>query len=103
MAGDAAGMITPLCGNGMAMAIHSAKILSEHLLHYHKNENYSRSQLESDYTKAWTKQFAGRLRAGRIIQRLFGDTWTSDLAVNMARYTQPVANFLMSKTHGMPF
>ena len=28
MCGDAAGMITPLCGNGMAMAIHSAKILS---------------------------------------------------------------------------
>src|SRR5690606_28139952 len=27
--GDAAGMISPLCGNGMAMAIHSAKILSE--------------------------------------------------------------------------
>ncbi|CAN5192761.1 NAD(P)/FAD-dependent oxidoreductase [soil metagenome] len=103
MAGDAAGMITPLCGNGMAMAIHSAKILSEHLLHYHNNENYSRLQLENDYAKAWTKKFAGRLRAGRIIQRLFGNTWTSDLAVNMARYTPPVANFLMRKTHGVPF
>jgi flavin-dependent dehydrogenase len=29
MCGDAAGMIHPLCGNGMAMAIHSAKIASE--------------------------------------------------------------------------
>ena len=29
MSGDAAGLITPLCGNGMAMAIRSAKILSE--------------------------------------------------------------------------
>ena len=25
MAGDAAGMITPVCGNGMAIAIHSGK------------------------------------------------------------------------------
>ena len=29
MIGDAAGLITPLCGNGMAMAIHSAKIVAD--------------------------------------------------------------------------
>ena len=29
MVGDSVGMIHPLCGNGMAMAIHSAKLLSE--------------------------------------------------------------------------
>ena len=28
MCGDTAGLITPLCGNGMAMAIHSGKIIS---------------------------------------------------------------------------
>jgi hypothetical protein len=27
MIGDTAGLIHPLCGNGMAMAIHSAKIV----------------------------------------------------------------------------
>jgi flavin-dependent dehydrogenase len=27
MIGDTAGLIHPLCGNGMAMAIHSAKLL----------------------------------------------------------------------------
>ena len=34
MCGDAAGMIHPLCGNGMAMAIHSAKIASELVIDY---------------------------------------------------------------------
>jgi flavin-dependent dehydrogenase len=29
MIGDTAGLIHPLCGNGMAMAIHSAKIVSK--------------------------------------------------------------------------
>ncbi|CAN5473233.1 NAD(P)/FAD-dependent oxidoreductase [soil metagenome] len=103
MAGDAAGMITPLCGNGMALAIHSAKILSEHIIHYTKNKNYTRAQLEADYTSVWTQLFARRLWAGRHIQRLFGNVWTSDLAVNLARYTPPVASFLMKKTHGKPF
>ena len=32
LCGDSAGLITPLCGNGMAMAIHGAKILSDILI-----------------------------------------------------------------------
>ncbi|MEJ0054273.1 MAG: NAD(P)/FAD-dependent oxidoreductase [Bacteroidota bacterium] len=103
MAGDAAGMITPLCGNGMAMAIHSAKILSEHILRFCHDKNYSRAQMEYDYTSAWNRLFKRRLQAGRLIQQLFGDVWTSNVAVNMARYTPVVANYLMRKTHGVPF
>ena len=103
MAGDAAGMITPLCGNGMAIAIHSAKILSEHVLRFCRDSHYSRQQLEKDYSKTWNQHFARRLWAGRQIQRLFGDVWTSNAAVNLARYARPVANFLIKKTHGAPF
>ncbi len=103
MAGDAAGMITPLCGNGMAMAIHSAKILSEHVMRFCQNANYNRELLEKDYSSAWTRQFAKRLWAGRQIQRLFGDVRASNLAVNLANHLKPVANFLVRKTHGKPF
>ena len=103
MTGDAAGMITPLCGNGMAMAIHSAKILSEHILRFCHEKQYSRGMLEADYATSWNKTFAARLDAGRKIQRLFGDEWASNLAVGLARYGKPVANFLVSKTHGKPF
>jgi flavin-dependent dehydrogenase len=102
MTGDAAGMITPLCGNGMAMAIHSSKILSEHVLRFNAG-NYSRDQLEKDYTASWNKLFSRRLMAGRQIQKLFGDEWTSNLAVGLAQYAKPIAHFLMSKTHGQPF
>lgn len=103
MTGDAAGMIAPLCGNGMAMAIHSAKILSEHILRYCSQSAYTRDQLEEGYAASWEKLFASRLRAGRLIQRLFGDEWTSNLAVGIARNSKPIANFLMSQTHGQPF
>ena len=103
MTGDAAGMITPLCGNGMAMAIHASKIASELIIKFCKQENYGRSQLEADYTNAWTNQFAQRLWTGRQIQRLFGSEWSSNLAVNLARHAKPVANYLISKTHGREF
>lgn len=103
MTGDAAGMITPLCGNGMAIAIHSSKLLSEHVLHFCSNKNYSREQLEKDYAKSWKVHFAGRLWAGRQIQKLFGSEWTSNAAVAMANRTKPIANYLIRKTHGTSF
>ena len=34
MLGDAAGMITPLCGNGMSIAFHSSKFAFENLIHF---------------------------------------------------------------------
>jgi menaquinone-9 beta-reductase len=102
MSGDAAGMITPLCGNGMAMAIHSAKMVSELAVEF-CNGIISREELERQYAKKWNSLFANRLWAGRQIQNLFGSEWTSNLAVNLARYSKPVATFLVKKTHGVPF
>ena len=103
MAGDSAGMITPLCGNGMAMAIHSAAILAQHVVAFCETKGYLRQHLESSYTKQWNAHFAKRLWAGRKIQRLFGGDWTSNLAVNLANHVKPVAEYLVRKTHGEVF
>lgn len=103
MAGDAAGMITPLCGNGMAMAIHSSKILSGHIVQYCKNKSLSREALESSYAKQWQQQFVTRLRVGRQLQNLFGSNLTSNLAVGLAQNFKSLAQYLISKTHGKPF
>lgn len=46
MIGDTAGLIHPLCGNGMAMAIHSAKIASELCVLYLNEKKISRNELE---------------------------------------------------------
>ncbi len=102
MAGDAAGMITPLCGNGMAMAIHSAKILTDLVVDFIHGK-LTRLQLENNYTNSWNSHFARRLWAGRQIQRLFGDEWASNLAVNLMRKSKPIAEFIIRQTHGAPF
>ena len=47
MTGDAAGMITPLCGNGMAMAIHSAKIVSDLLVKYTQAEKIFKNAIRT--------------------------------------------------------
>lgn len=102
MSGDAAGMITPLCGNGMALAIHSAKVVSE-MVHQFLQGAINRSQLENQYAQQWRALFAKRLWAGRQIQNLFGSEWASNIAVNLARYTPYIAQFLVKQTHGDEF
>jgi flavin-dependent dehydrogenase len=97
-------MITPLCGNGMAMAIHSAKILSDLLKIHVKKKNFNRQQVENEYTQTWNKTFANRLWIGRQIQnKLFGSEFTSNLAINLAVHLKFIANLLIRKTHGNIF
>ncbi len=103
MGGDAAGMITPLCGNGMAMAIHSSVILTKHIVRFCKDDSLSRDRLESSYAKEWQQQFATRLQIGRQLQNLFGSTFTSNVAVAIAHNFKPLARFLIAKSHGKPF
>ena len=99
--GDAAGMITPLCGNGMAIAIHSAKILAESITQYLKKETiWNRTELEQDYVYKWEKQFALRLKSGRLIQNLFGNTLISNLAISSLNKLPSLTQALVRKTHG---
>lgn len=103
MSGDAAGMITPLCGNGMAMAIHSAKILSELVIKHLKKATFNRVELESEYQISWDKIFKTRLQFGRITQKFFGHSAASMCAVALAKKSERIAKLIIRQTHGKPF
>jgi flavin-dependent dehydrogenase len=49
MLGDAAGMITPLCGNGMSMAMHSAKLAFTEINNF-LQQKISRNEMEKNYS-----------------------------------------------------
>ncbi|AQG80393.1 NAD(P)/FAD-dependent oxidoreductase [Spirosoma montaniterrae] len=99
MAGDSAGLITPLCGNGMAMAIHGAKLASQ-LSDRYLRGNLSRVELESRYQHAWSARFARRLWVGRTVQRLFGNERLTEAAVWAFGAFRPALRGLMRQTHG---
>src|SRR5215203_180976 len=67
MLGDAAGMITPLCGNGMSMALHSSKMAAT-LIHLLLSRQIIRSVMESRYRQLWQSEFSRRVITGRILQ-----------------------------------
>ena len=54
MIGDAAGMITPLCGNGMSMALHGSKIAAVHI-HDFLQDNITREEMEKQYSLQWNR------------------------------------------------
>jgi len=102
MIGDAAGMITPLCGNGMSMALHASKIAAEQIDLF-LQDKISRQQMEERYVLRWQKQFAGRLRMGRGIQRLFGQSWLTNSFVGIAKRSPRLVSYLVKQTHGESF
>ena len=103
MCGDSAGMITPLCGNGMAMAMHGASLLAGVLCAYPPDAINRRGQMEAEYERAWKQKFSLRLTTGRHIQRLFGKGRYSSILVDLGRTLPAAGKWIMKQTHGSPF
>ncbi|SFQ29990.1 NAD(P)/FAD-dependent oxidoreductase [Parafilimonas terrae] len=101
MLGDAAGMITPLCGNGMSMAIHASKLAFAEMNDFLKGR-ISRFEMETNYTSAWKKQFALRLATGRMVQRCMGNNSTS-VVLKLLHGLPFLGRNLIRATHGKPF
>jgi flavin-dependent dehydrogenase len=99
--GDAAGMITPLCGNGMSMAMHAAHIAFHYTAQF-LQDRISRKAMEMMYTKAWNKEFAFRTSTGRMVQRFFGGAATGTV-INLLHKSPALSKKIISLTHGKPF
>lgn len=102
MLGDAAGLIAPLCGNGMSMALHSGKIAASLVDSFLKGM-IGRKEMEENYSKEWKHHFAGRLRTGRVLQGFFGKSSLSNLFVKTFRTFPFLAGPIVKMTHGKPY
>jgi flavin-dependent dehydrogenase len=101
MIGDTAGLIHPLCGNGMAMALHSAKIAAELVLDYYKGK-LSRQALEKTYTYRWKKHFSKRLFMGRILAKLLRNKTVTNAFVAITVAIPALLPLIIKQTHGKP-
>ena len=102
MCGDTAGMIHPLCGNGMSMAIRSAQLASLAIIDYLQGKITKRTELENQYTKVWKTTFTKRLKAGHIIAYLFRQNWLAPILLNLLRMFPFLLSRIIKMTHGKP-
>lgn len=105
LCGDTAGLITPLCGNGMSMAIHASKLLCEMLVNsgllrkdfISLNERF---KLEEAYKNKWNKLFHTRLFIGRTMQHLFSNSALVESGIRMIYALPALKKWLVRNSHG---
>jgi menaquinone-9 beta-reductase len=96
--GDAAGLITPLCGNGMAIAIHSAKLLSDSVL-----QGGSLVSIRSRYIAEWEHNFSFRMKTGRVLQHLFLHPFFNQFVLRMMFAIPGAEKMVINRTHNREF
>ncbi len=101
MTGDTAGLIHPLCGNGMAMAIHSAKIASELVIGF-LSGGMSRKTLEKKYAVAWNRNFRKRIRSGKLLAALLRNERLAAFVMGLIVIFPSLLPAIIRRTHGKP-
>jgi flavin-dependent dehydrogenase len=99
MAGDAAGLIVPLAGDGIAMALHSghlAALLTAAFL----DGGLSAEQLRSRYAADWRGDFRSRLMLGRGLQALMLRPRFLSPALRLVNLLPSLGNLLVAGTRG---
>ena len=100
MIGDSAGLIHPLCGNGMAMAIHSAKMACELIDDFLKKAEIDRRKLEEKYVREWNHNFRNRIRTGRWLANLLRQPILSQLILRLTIAFPFLLRAIIKSTHG---
>lgn len=99
MIGDAAGMIAPLCGDGIGMALRSAEIAAALV------ERYLHGRLSSDgfrtaYRRRWHREFALRMHLGRFLNAVLTHSAGSRIAVQLSAHAPSLAGAVITATRG---
>jgi menaquinone-9 beta-reductase len=103
MLGDAAGAITPLCGNGMSMAMRASKLLA-HLLPQYFDGQLNKTALINQYSTIWKSNFDTRIWAGRHLQHyIFGKKTSTQIALKTLHYLPNLTQKVIGLTHGKAF
>ncbi|MGI8906713.1 MAG: NAD(P)/FAD-dependent oxidoreductase [Candidatus Sumerlaeaceae bacterium] len=103
--GDAAGMITPLCGDGQAMAIESGVRLAELIIGEFKQTNNAWSHathasIARQWATWWKHRYRDRLWLGRGLQSLFFHPDVAHGSLRVLQLAPGFARLLARATRG---
>ena len=99
MIGDTAGLITPLCGDGMAMALQSAALASPLTVEFLQGEKTAQG-LKAAYRQAWQAAFATRIRLGKVLHGGFSRPALAHSALRFLKRAPGLTDWMIEKTRG---
>lgn len=101
MTGDAAGLIVPLAGNGISMALEGGMIAAVYTAAFLQRE-INAGELRVEYARRWNQQFGSRLRLGRMLQPLMLRPTALGGMLRLLRMLPPLGKYLVKNTRGLP-
>jgi menaquinone-9 beta-reductase len=99
MTGDAAGLITPLCGDGMAMAMNGGE-LAAHFSSSFLTGTIDAADFRVEYRRAWAREFIVRTRIGRALQRAFLAGRLGNAGLRALSQAPPILRWMIRTTRG---
>jgi len=99
MIGDTAGMIAPLCGDGMAMALHSATLAVPPASDF-LNGHVTADEFRTRYAEAWHRDFSRRMQVGRWAHRGYIRPLLANTAVQLCRLVPALGRWVIRATRG---
>jgi menaquinone-9 beta-reductase len=99
MAGDAAGLIVPLAGDGISMALEGGLLAAGYITRLLEGE-INPGTLRRAYPRAWERRFRTRLRFGQALQPLLLRPNTASAALRMMNSFPSLGRFLIRQTRG---
>lgn len=97
MAGDSAGLIAPLAGNGMAMALRGGRLAAEYAGAFIQCE-LSAGAVRRRYAAAWRREFRLRLRLGRFLQAFMLRPQALALGLRLTGMVPALGHFFIHST-----
>lgn len=97
MVGDAAGLITPVTGDGMEIALQSGAVVSRYAAAY-LNGAISARELVRNYAAAWRQTFGFRLKMGRILQAIMLRPRYLSPGINLLNRLPRLGQYLVNST-----
>ena len=94
LAGDAASLIDPFSGEGIANAIRSGRVAASHIIKCFEQHNFSKS-FNAQYDKEIYRRMWKELRLSRTLQQLCKYPWLFNFVVRKANQNEQVHQLLV--------
>jgi flavin-dependent dehydrogenase len=101
LAGDAAGLIAPLAGDGIAMALRGGALAAEHLSAFLEGTGQP-ADLRVAYPRAWRREFGARLRLARLSQVFLLRPALFGLALRLLNASPALGRYFVTHTRDVP-
>jgi len=97
MIGDAAGVIAPLAGDGIGIAMESGKLAAD-LFYKKRRENLSDKELEFLFIKEWKKLFSNRMKTAKTIQGFILKKYRRNTGFLLVKFFPSLLPYLIKST-----